>query len=536
MSEEPGTGEQEAGTGGGRLREQRIARARQLRDAGLDPYPPRIDRTHTNAEVSALLEGVAAGEEPDLDPVAIVGRVVAQRGMGRASFLDLQDGSGRLQALLRRNVIGEDSYERLKLLDLGDFVAVQGRPMRTRTGEATVGATDWQLITKALRAPPEKFHGLTDVELRQRQRYLDLLANDETRETFRTRSRIVAAIRRDLDERGFLEVETPVLQEEAGGAAARPFLTHSHGLDEDRYLRISLELHLKRLLVGGYERVYELGRIFRNEGFSQRHNPEFTMLELYQAYGDYGDMATLVEELVSGVARSVLGTATVSFGEHKVDFTPPWRRISFHDALREYGDFDLPAFGTTEALREELRRRGLDAPREAGRGKLIDIAASQLVEPHLIQPTFLLDYPIELSPLAKRKVGTDGIVERFEAFVGGFEIANAYSELNDPVDQRERFEAQQALQRAGDDEVELADEDFLIALEHGMPPAGGLGLGIDRLVMLLTGQTSIREVILFPQHRTIFRASFPPTTGGTPSSQFKAESPPGQESRDEEAD
>ena len=506
MGEEQGTQEPDgapAGTGAESLRAQRIERAEQLRAAGLDPYPPRIARTHTNAEVDALLEDVASGEEPDLDPVAIVGRVVAQRGMGRASFLDVLDGSGRLQVLVRRNAVGEEAYERLKLLDLGDFVAVEGTPMRTRTGEATVGATSWQVITKALRAPPEKFHGLTDVEIRQRQRYLDLMANEEVRDTFRLRSRIVAAIRRNLDERGYLEVETPVLQEEAGGAAARPFETYSQALGESRALRISLELHLKRLLVGGYERVYELGRIFRNEGFSQRHNPEFTMLELYEAYGDYGTIATLLEELVSRVAEEVLGTTKVSFGGNEIDFAPPWRRIGYLDALREYGDLDLDAFGEPESLREELRRRGFDAPSEAGRGKLIDIATSELVEPHLIQPTFLLDYPIELSPLAKRKAGSPGLVERFEAFVGGFEFANAYSELNDPVDQRERFEAQQALRLAGDDEVELADEDFLQALEHGMPPAGGLGFGIDRLVMLLTGQTSIREVILFPQHRSL---------------------------------
>ncbi|MCY3505070.1 MAG: lysine--tRNA ligase [Chloroflexi bacterium] len=506
MGEEQGTQASEAapaGTGAESLRVQRIERAEQLRAAGLDPYPPRIERTHTNAEVDGLLEGVESGGEPDLDPVAIVGRVVAQRGMGRASFLDVVDGSARLQVLIRKNAVGDEAYEQLKLLDLGDFVAVQGSPMRTRTGEATVGATSWQVITKALRAPPEKFHGLTDVEIRQRQRYLDLLANEEVRDTFRVRSQIVAAVRRHLDARGFLEVETPVLQEEAGGAAARPFETHSQALGEARALRISLELHLKRLLVGGYERVYEIGRIFRNEGFSQRHNPEFTMLELYEAYGDYGTIATLLEELISSVAEEVLGTATVSFGGHEVDFRPPWRRIGYHEALREHGDLDLDKFGDTETLREELRGRGLDAPSEASRGKLIDIATSSLVEPHLIQPTFLLDYPIELSPLAKRKAGVEGVVERFEAFAGGFEFANAYSELNDPVDQRERFEAQQALRIAGDDEVELADEDFLLALEHGMPPAGGLGFGIDRLVMLLTGQTSIREVILFPQHRSL---------------------------------
>ena len=489
---------------GASLRTQRLEAAERLRGAGFDPYPARVERSHTSTQVRELIAAFAEGDdEPEGGAVEIVGRVVAQRGMGKASFLDLQDEAGRIQVLLRRNVIGDAAYGRLKEIDLGDFVAVAGRPMRTRTGEPTVAAASWQLITKALIAPPEKYHGLTNVELRQRRRYLDLMANEQTRTTFRTRSEIISAIRRNLDQRGFLEVETPILQEEAGGAAARPFETHSHGLGEDRFLRISIELHLKRLLVGGFERVYELGRIFRNESFSQRHNPEFTLLELYQAYADYGTMASLVEELVSGIATEVLGQTTVAFGEHQIDLSPPWRRITYHEALREYGDLDLAVFPETEALREELRRRGLDAPAPAGLGKLTDIAASHYVEPHLVQPTFLLDYPIELSPLAKRKAGAAGLVERFEAFVGGFEIANAYSELNDPIDQRGRFEDQLALQRAGDDEVELVDEDFLFALEHGMPPTGGLGLGIDRLVMVLTGQTSIREVILFPQHRTV---------------------------------
>ena len=498
---DPGNDKDESGAS---LRTQRVEAAERLRSAGLDPYPARVQQSHTSTQVRELIAAFAEGDdEPESEAVEIVGRVVAQRGMGKASFLDLQDEAGRIQVLLRRNVIGDEAYQRLKEIDLGDFVAVSGRPMRTRTGEPTVAAASWQLITKALIAPPEKYHGLTNVELRQRCRYLDLMANEQTRATFRARSRIVAAVRRNLDQRGFLEVETPILQEEAGGAAARPFETHSHGLGEDRFLRISIELHLKRLLVGGFERVYELGRIFRNESFSQRHNPEFTLLELYQAYADYGTMASLVEELVSGIANEVLGRTTVEFGEHEIDLSPPWRRTTYHEALREYGDFDLAAFPDTESLREELRRRGLDAPASAGLGKLIDVAASQLVEPHLIQPTFLLDYPIELSPLAKRKAGAPGLVERFEAFVGGFEIANAYSELNDPIDQRGRFEDQLALQTAGDDEVELVDEDFLLALEHGMPPAGGLGLGIDRLVMVLTGQTSIREVILFPQHRTV---------------------------------
>lgn len=492
---------EERESGGERLRAQRIGRARALRRDGIDPYPARVARTHTAADARALLEAAGGGAEPTLPPVTVAGRVTARRDMGRASFLDLRDGTGRLQALLRRDAIGAEAYERLKLLDLGDFAAVEGTLMRTRTGEPTVAAAAWRPIAKALRPPPEKFHGLADVEQRQRRRYLDLLANESTRETFRARARIVAAVRRGLDERDFMEVETPVLQEEAGGAAARPFETHSRGLGEDRFLRISLELHLKRLLVGGFDRVYEIGRIFRNEGFSQRHNPEFTMLELYQAYADYGDMAALTEELVSGAALEATGSTETAFGGHVIDLRPPWRRLAFHDALREYGGLELDAFADADALRGELRRRGLDAPASASRAKLIDVAVSELVEPHLIQPAFLLDYPVELSPLAKRKEDAPALAERFEAFAGGFEFANAYSELNDPLDQRERFEAQRALRAAGDEEAELADEDFLLALEHGMPPAGGLGLGIDRLVMLLTGRTSIREVILFPQHR-----------------------------------
>ena len=483
---------------------QRAAKAAELRDAGIDPYPPRATRTHTSADVRALVEAIPEdASEADGEAVTVAGRVVAQRGMGKATFVDLQDGAGRIQALLRKNALGDEAYDRLRLLDLGDIVAVEGTPMRTRTGEPTVGATSWTMLTKAIHAPPEKFHGVTNVELRQRRRYLDLIANEEARETFRRRSLIVAAVRRFLDGRGFLEVETPVLQEEAGGAAARPFETHSNALDEARYLRISLELYLKRLVVGGFERVYELGRIFRNEGFSQRHNPEFTMVELYEAYSDYEGMAALAEAMVSGVAEEVLGTQEVAFAEHTLELRPPWRRVTLHDALREHAGLDLDAFPDAASLRDELRARGLDAPDSDGRGKLIDTAMSHLVEPHLIQPTFVLDYPIELSPLAKQKPGAPHLVERFEAFVAGMELVNAYSELNDPIEQRTRFGHQLALREAGDDEAELVDEDFLVALEHGMPPAGGLGMGIDRLAMILTGQTSVREVILFPQHRSL---------------------------------
>jgi lysyl-tRNA synthetase, class II len=486
------------------LTAQRVAKIDQLRDAGIDPFPARTGRTATAAEVratvDALLEG---GDASSVDEVTVAGRVVAQRGMGKATFMDIRDGSGTIQALLRTNALGEESYDRLKLADLGDFVEVTGEPIRTRTGEPTVAATSWRMLTKAIHAPPEKFHGLADTEQRQRRRYLDLMANATTREVFETRSRIVSAIRRFLDDRGFLEVETPILQESAGGAAARPFTTFYNSLDEERALRISLELHLKRLVVGGFENVYEIGRIFRNEGMSTRHNPEFTMLELYQAYADYADIAALVEEMISSVAEQVIGTTKVEFRGRTIDFTPPWDRVKLLDALREHGDLELEEFSTEASLRRELDRRDLAPPPEAGFGKLVDHATSHYVEPRLIQPTFLLDYPVELSPLAKRKPDNPSLVERFEPFVAGFEIGNAYSELNDPIDQRERFAEQLRLQAAGDDEAELLDEDFLFALEHGMPPTGGLGLGIDRLVMLLTGQTTIREVILFPQHRTL---------------------------------
>ncbi|MES4792794.1 MAG: lysine--tRNA ligase, partial [Chloroflexota bacterium] len=369
--------------------------------------------------------------------------------------------------------------------------------------QPTVQATGWTMLAKSLHAPPEKYHGLADPDLRQRRRYLDLMANEETRRVFEIRSRTVSAIRRFLDDRGFLEVETPILQVSEGGAAARPFVTHFHALDEPRVLRISLELYLKRLLVGGFERVYEIGRNFRNEGMSFKHNPEFTMLESYEAYADYHDVARMTEEMISTVARQVLGTTVIHFRGHAIDLAPPWRRLTFIEALRDFGGPDLERLTDADSLREELRRRGLAVTDQMGHGKLADEAMSYYVEPNLIEPTFLLDYPVELSPLAKRKPDNPRLVERFECFIAGFECGNAYTELNDPIDQRKRFEQQLALKAAGDDEVELVDEDFLFALEHGMPPTGGFGMGIDRLVMLLTGQSSIREVILFPPVRSL---------------------------------
>ena len=487
------------------LQAQRREKAQALRDQGIDPYPARGGGERTAiVEARAAFEafesagGEASTESAAAPPVARVsGRITNLRDLGKLAFLDLRDGSGAMQLMCRKNVLGDD-WALLAALDLGDFVEAAGALIRTRTGEISVDAGELRVLSKALRPPPEKFHGLQDVEARYRQRYLDLQANDESRAVLVQRSRIIAAVRRFMEARGFLEVETPVLQPEAGGAAARPFLTHLNALDEERYLRIALELHLKRLIVGGLDRVYELGRIFRNEGTSTRHNPEFTMMESYQAYADYGEVARMVEDLVSTVAQEVLGTTSVPFGEHTLELAPPWRRVTMRDAVREYAGVDFFDYRDVASMTALLHEKHIAVPENAGWGKLLDALVSETVEPRLIQPTFLLDYPVELSPLAKRRTDEPSLVERFEAFAAGWELGNAYSELNDPVDQRERFASQLALQDAGDDEAEMVDEDFLVALEHGMPPTGGLGMGIDRLVMVLTNSESIRDVILFP--------------------------------------
>ena len=480
-------------------RREKLAR---IRARGVDPYPARTPRTHGSAEaLAAYAAWEDAGADGDAPAVSIAGRITAQRDMGKASFLDLRDGDGRIQVYVKRDIIGADEYVSMADLDLGDFISVSGPLFRTRAGEVSVEAREYAVLTKALRPPPEKWHGVEDVEIRYRQRYLDLIANDDARAIFRTRAHVVAAMRRFLDGRGFIEVETPVLQAEAGGAAATPFVTHHRALDQDFFLRISLELHLKRLVIGGYDRVYEIGRIFRNEGVSWKYNPEFTMLESYQAYADYRDVAAMVEQMVSSIARDVLGTTRIAFGEHTLNLDPPWQRVTMRDALIEHGGIDFERVRSREAMLAELQSRGFEVDPGWSWAKLLDEAVSHYVEPKLIQPTFLLDYPKEISPLAKSKPGEPGIVERFEVFAAGFELGNAYSELNDPIDQRERFEVQARLAAAGLEEVETLDEDFLIALEHGMPPAGGLGIGIDRLVMILTGNTSIREVILFPQLR-----------------------------------
>jgi len=476
------------------LRKEKLGR---LRAAGIDPYPPRFQRTHSAQEALEKLGDAAE----DGEPVSVAGRVTALREMGRASFLDVRDGSGRIQVYLKQETLGVEQYALLKEIDLGDFLGIEGPLFRTKTGEPTVEARTVTMLAKALRPPPEKWHGLSDVEIRYRQRYLDLMSNPEVRDIFLTRSKVISRIRRLLDERAFVEVETPVLQASAGGAAARPFITHHNTLDRDFSLRIALELHLKRLIVGGFDRVYEIGRIFRNEGVSTKYNPEFTMLELYEAYADYNKLMELVEEMVSTVANEVLNTTSVPYGQTTIDFAPPYPRLPLRDAIEEHCGIDFEAYAEVEPLRKAAAESGLKVEASWGRGKIIDELMTLHVEPHLQQPTFLIDYPVELSPLAKRKLDSPRFVERFEFFICGREVGNAYTELNDPLDQRERLQEQARLRAAGDDAVELADEDFLVALEHGMPPTGGLGIGIDRLVMALTGVSSIREVILFPALR-----------------------------------
>jgi len=410
-----------------------------------------------------------------------------------------RDGSGKIQLLFPKDRLSEPNLELFRDMDIGDIIGVSGKLFRTRSGEPTIEVEDCTLLAKSLRPLPEKWHGLSDVDTRYRQRYLDIISNPEVKETFEMRSRVITAIRQFLNQRGFLEVETPVLQPSAGGALARPFITHHHALDQDFYLRIALELHLKRLIVGGFDKVYELGRTFRNEGVSTRHNPEFTMLESYEAYADYNDVMAMLEEMVATISQEVLGSTEIKFGGNTINLAPPWQRLDLRQAINKYSGVDFEEHPDADSLRSKMQGLGMEIDPQKDRGRLIDELLATFVEPNLIQPTFLIDYPVDMSPLAKAKPGRDRIVERFEAFVSGMEIANAFSELNDPIEQRKRFE-EQLVEREGDEEERWAiDEDFLLALEYGMPPTGGLGVGIDRLVMLLTGQQSIREVILFPQ-------------------------------------
>ena len=491
------------------VRRQKLLR---LRDAGVDPYPPRFPRTHTAAAAVSALEAAEAEGGPGArsQPVAVAGRVMAQRVMGRTAFLDLRDGAGRIQAQLRRDLLGDD-YGLLKDLDLGDILGVEGPVFRTRTGEATVEAHRVVLLSKALRPPPEKWHGLRDVEQRFRQREADLLSNDEVRERFLLRSRVVDAVRRFLVGRGFVEVETPMLVPVPAGAMAQPFVTRHNALDRTLYLRIAIELYLKRCIVGGLERVFEIGRVFRNEGLDADHNPEYTLLESYEAYADYNDVMRMVEEMVSSVAQDVLGTTTINWKGQSIDLRPPWPRIDLRSALLEHSGVDIAELRDAPALAQRMRAMGVPVTQEVSWGRLVDKLLSDRVEPTLVQPAFLVDYPVEMSPLAKTKPDDPSYVERFEAFMGGMEIANAFTELNDPLEQRRRFNEQEELRsRHGDEDFDRLDEDFLTALEYGMPPTGGLGIGIDRLVMVLSGQPSIREVLLFPHlswsQEELFRA------------------------------
>jgi lysyl-tRNA synthetase class 2 len=436
-----------------------------------------------------------------LENVILAGRITGKRVMGKMSFADIRDGSAKIQVSLRYDLLGGEKYESFQDMDIGDIIGAKGKLFRTRAGEITLEASDFTVLCKSLRPLPEKWHGLADVEKRYRQRYLDLISNEESQSVFALRSKTIGAIRAYLDGRGFMEVETPVLQAHAGGALARPFVTHHHALDQDLYLRIALELHLKRLVIGGFDRVYEMGRTFRNEGISTTHNPEFTLLECYQAYSDYNDMMRLVEELFINVTGMVLGSTEIVYDGEAIAFDRPWRRIYLRDAIKEYCGIDFEDCPDAISLRTRMAALGIETDPNKDRGRLVDELLSTFVEPKLIQPTFLVDYPVEMSPLAKSKRGNDRLVERFEGFVAGMEVANAFSELNDPLEQRERFRQQQEERSVGE-EVEMADEDFLQALEYGMPPTGGLGMGIDRLVMLVAGQKSIREVILFPQLKT----------------------------------
>jgi lysyl-tRNA synthetase, class II len=481
-----------------RLTEQRLASLERIRARGIDPYPRSYHPSHTLREAMTAFE-----QQPDSSAVmSLAGRIMSRRSMGRMSFLDIRDSSGKVQLSFRYDLLGGERYGLLEDIDIGDFVGAEGKLFRTKSGEVTLEVSDFTLLCKSLRPLPDKWHGLADVETRYRQRYLDLIANEESRNTFALRSKIITAVRSFLDGRGFMEVETPMLQPDAGGALARPFITHHHALDQDLYLRIALELHLKRLVVGGLDRVYEMGRVFRNEGISIKHNPEFTMMECYQAYSDYHGMMRLVEDMFVHVASAVLGTTRITRDGATMDLALPWPRLQLRDAVKTQCGIDFEDYPDAASLRARMVEMGMEVDAGKGRGRLIDELLSTFVEPNITQPTFLLDYPVDMSPLAKRKQGDDRFVERFEGFVAGMEVANAFTELNDPLEQRERFLRQQEERVAGDDEEEIADEDFLEALEYGMPPTGGLGMGIDRMVMLLAGQQSIREVLLFPPLKT----------------------------------
>ena len=485
--------------------EQRLEKLDNFRQRQELPYPPRVQRSHATAEAVVAYEAAeaalpAGAEEKPQISVAVVGRLVAVRDMGKSIFGHLEDSTGRLQFYLRKDELGPELFNIFKKdFDLGDFVAVQGYLFRTRTGEVTVHGTAYQLATKTLHPLPEKWHGLKDLETRHRQRYLDLIANPEVRDIFRKRSRVVTAMRRFLDEAGFLEVETPTLQPLYGGAMARPFTTYHNTLEMELYLRISDELYLKRLIVGGLDKVYEICKDFRNEGVSTRHNPEFTMMECYWAYADYQDMMRLTEEMIAFIAQEVLGTTKVTYAGREVDLATPWQRLDLAEAIRAKTEIDIMAtYPDVKALWAECQSLKLDVSPQPTWGKLVDELLGEYVQPDIVNPTFIHTFPLDISPLSKQSPDDPRVVERFEVFVAGMEVGNAYSELNDPLLQRQRFLDQQ---QTDDEEAHQVDDDYVIALMHGMPPTGGLGIGVDRIVMLLTDQQSIREVILFPHMR-----------------------------------
>ncbi len=480
------------------LRQIRFDKLKELQDAGNDPFViTKYDVSHHSTDIKENFDSLEG------KTVTVAGRLMSKRVMGKASFCNIQDLKGNIQSYVARDCVGEEEYKAFKKMDIGDIVGLKGEVFKTKTGEISLHATELVLLSKSLQILPEKFHGLTNTDTRYRQRYIDLIMNAESKQTFINRSKIISTIRRYLDSQGFMEVETPMLVPNAGGAAARPFETHFNALDEDVKLRISLELYLKRLIVGGMERVYEIGRVFRNEGLDTRHNPEFTLMELYQAYTDYHGMMDLTENLYRFVAQEVLGTTKITYNGIEMDLGKPFERITMLDAVKKYSGVDFNEIETLEQARAVAKEHHVEYEERHKKGDILNLFFEEFVEEHLVQPTFVMDHPIEISPLTKKKPENPDYVERFEFFMNGWEMANAYSELNDPIDQRERFKAQEELLAQGDEEANHTDEDFLYALELGMPPTGGIGFGIDRMVMLLTDSPAIRDVLLFPTMKTL---------------------------------
>lgn len=483
-----------------RVRREKLA---SYKEQGLDPFGGKFNRTHVAKELKDLYDHFSKEELEEKEvEVTVAGRLMTKRGQGKASFAHIQDASEQIQIYVRQDAIGEELYGVYRTIDIGDIVGVTGVVFKTNVGELSIAVKEFQLLTKSLRPLPEEYYGLKDIEQRYRQRYLDLITNETSRETFMVRSKIIQAMRRYLDDQGFLEVETPMLHTIPGGANARPFETHHNALDIELYMRIAIELHLKRLVVGGMEKVYEIGRVFRNEGVSTRHNPEFTMIELYEAYADYNDIMSLTENMIAHIAKEVLGSTTVTYGEYEIDLEPEWERIHMVDAVKKHTGVDFWKEISDDQARELAKEHGIKIQDAMTFGHIVNEFFEQKVEAKLIQPTFVYGQPVEVSPLAKKNPDDDRFTDRFELFVVGREHANAFSELNDPIDQRARFESQVKERELGNDEAHLMDEDFLEALEYGMPPTGGLGIGVDRLVMLLTNAPSIRDVLLFPQMRT----------------------------------